>query len=270
MFKRSVTGLALGIITIFALLYSIWSATLLLIIILVFSSREWIQHVAKREGSFASKNFLFITLFFTFFILFKLINGKTQEDHFDLQKINAILLFILSIYGASIITQRNWSFCQSWYSGIFYICFPILIGFSYLNQNFEQHRWIILGLIIINWCNDVFAYFTGSLIGKHPLAPAISPKKTIEGAAGGLIAAILAAWLVNQYLFTLKFNISTIVILGGAIWFAGTLGDLYESKLKRIIGIKDSGQLLPGHGGFLDRFDSFFFIIPTGIFVLSI
>lgn len=269
MLKRSITGLILGLVMIWSLLFSMWTATALLLIILIFSSLEWNQHFAKKEGSFASKNFLFISLFFIFFVLFKLFNPDINHSQTDIQKLNGILVFILFCFGTALIAKQNWSFTQSWYSGIFYIGFPILIGFSYLNQNFDDHRWIILGLIVMNWSNDVFAYFTGRLFGKHFLAPDISPKKTVEGAAGGMLATILASYLVNTYLFNTEFALHTILILGISVWLAGTLGDLYESKMKRIIGTKDSGHLLPGHGGFLDRFDSFFFVIPVGIFVLS-
>ena len=269
MLKRSITGLILGALMISGLLYSIWTATLLLIIILLFSCWEWLQHFTRREGSWASKNFIFISLFFLFFILLKLFNKESNEPGTDIQKLNGILIFILAIFGSALIMKKEWPFTQSWYSGIFYICFPILVGFIFLNENFDQHKWIILGLIIINWSNDVFAYFTGRLFGKHFLAPDISPKKTIEGALGGLIAAIIAAYLINSFLFITEFPLYTILILGISVWLAGTLGDLYESKMKRIVGIKDSGSLIPGHGGFLDRFDSFFFIIPVGIFVLS-
>jgi phosphatidate cytidylyltransferase len=269
MLKRSITGLLLGLIMISGLLFSIWSATALLLVIHIFSSLEWNQHFVKREGSFASRNYIFISLFFIFFILFKLFIPDTDHSQTDIQKLNGILVFILSTFGTALIAKQNWSFTQSWYSGIFYIGFPILICFSYLHLNFNDHKWIILGLIIMNWSNDVFAYFTGRLFGRHSLAPDISPKKTIEGAIGGMLATILSAYLINIYLFNIPFATLTICILGLSVWLAGTLGDLYESKMKRIIGIKDSGHVLPGHGGFLDRFDSFFFVIPVGIFVLS-
>ena len=92
-----------------------------------------------------------------------------------------------------------------------------------------------------------------------------SPKKTREGAFGGLLGAILCGLLLNNYFLNEKMSIPFILILSILIWIFGTIGDLFESKLKRIIQVKDSGTLLPGHGGFLDRFDSFLFIIPIGI-----
>lgn len=266
MLKRSITGLILGIIMIGSLLFSKWSAIVLLLIILFFSSREWNTHFAKREGPVASLSFIFSSVIICVVTLFNILN---QDNIPSLVPLNAMLVFIIFVFGLWVILRKEWLFCQSWYSGLFYISFPVILTCLYLSENFQDNRWIVLGLIIINWSNDVFAYFTGMLTGKHKLAADISPKKTIEGALGGLTAAIICAWIVNQQLFISPFPISQIMLLGFAIWCSGTLGDLYESKLKRQIKIKDSGQILPGHGGFLDRFDSFFFIIPVGIFVLS-
>lgn len=183
---------------------------------------------------------------------------------------NASVILVLFFFGIPLYLNKNWNITQSWYCGIFYIYFPLIVGIYFIYQNFELNRWIILGLIIINWCNDSFAYFTGRIFGKTPLAPEISPKKTIEGALGGIAFGILAAYLLNIFMFQQAFPIEKIIVLGFTVCVAGITGDLYESKMKRLAGIKDSGQLLPGHGGFLDRFDSFFYIIPVGIFVISI
>jgi phosphatidate cytidylyltransferase len=269
MLRRSLTGLVLGIVMISGLLYSNWTAAILFLIILIYTSMEWYQHFTVKEGRIASTIFISTILLCSLLILINLINNDLIWKDFDILNVNRLLIMILAILGFAIISKKNWPVSRSWYAGIFYIALPILVAYIFLNANFIQHKWIILGLIIINWSNDVFAYITGSLIGKHKLAPDISPKKTIEGAAGGLFAAIAAAWLVNEYLFIESYSLILVIILGFAVWLAGTAGDLYESGLKRIIGIKDSGNLLPGHGGFLDRFDSFFFIIPVGIFVLT-
>ncbi len=187
----------------------------------------------------------------------------------DLYIFNSLLIGILVVFSYDMLAKKDWAFCRSWYSGLFYIGLPVLLASYFLNEHFTEHRLLLLGFIIINWSNDVFAYFTGRAFGKRPLAADISPKKTLEGAIGGLLAAIIASWLINEYMFITSFPVSKALILGLGIGIAGTLGDLYESKMKRIAGIKDSGNILPGHGGFLDRFDSFFYIIPAGIFILN-
>lgn len=126
-------------------------------------------------------------------------------------------------------------------------------------------------LIAAIWINDTMAYIVGSLIGKTPLSP-VSPKKTWEGTIGGVILAVLVTgWLTtkfapfNYHLPGLVIEISSLhwYIIAGIAAISGTLGDLLESKLKRMAGVKDSGSLMPGHGGFLDRFDSMLLATPA-------
>lgn len=114
--------------------------------------------------------------------------------------------------------------------------------------------YILLFLFAVIWCTDSFAYFTGIFLGRHRLAPHISPKKTVEGAVGGLFGGIGGAVLIGEIF--LDFSLSDLVILGLLLSAIGQLGDLIESLLKRNYGVKDSGNFLPGHGGLLDRFDS--------------
>lgn len=107
------------------------------------------------------------------------------------------------------------------------------------------------------WMGDTFAYFTGRAIGRHRMAPRISPKKTVEGAVGGLVGAVLFALAVKLYSDWLPVREAAILGLVGGL--AGQWGDLFESAIKRDLQVKDSGRLLPGHGGVLDRFDSVLF-----------
>ena len=119
---------------------------------------------------------------------------------------------------------------------------------------------IIIGFFILVWANDTGAYLTGATIGRHPLFERISPKKTWEGFFGGVITSGLIAWLLSDWLGV----VDTVnwVIISVIISVAGTYGDLIESMLKRSTGVKDSGTIMPGHGGFLDRFDSAIISFP--------
>ncbi len=119
---------------------------------------------------------------------------------------------------------------------------------------FNSYPWMMPVVLIASiWINDTMAYVTGSFIGKTPLSP-ISPKKTWEGTTGGAILAVLVVTLVGTYALGFPVKASLMISITAAV--IGTLGDLFESKLKRMAGVKDSGSIMPGHGGFLDRFDS--------------
>jgi phosphatidate cytidylyltransferase len=122
------------------------------------------------------------------------------------------------------------------------------------------HYGLLLGFLIILWINDSGAYIVGSLIGKHKLFERISPGKTWEGSIGGGLAAMAAAYGLS-YLFPQLDSLHW-VILSAIIVITGTLGDLVESMLKRSLGLKDSGKILPGHGGILDRFDAVLMSAP--------
>jgi phosphatidate cytidylyltransferase len=126
---------------------------------------------------------------------------------------------------------------------------------------------IIISIFILIWTNDTFAYIVGKLIGKHKLIERISPKKTIEGFIGGILFSIIAGIIISKFYFQPKPNylITSIVIWTISaiiISIFSTLGDLIESKFKRIAGVKDSGNIMPGHGGILDRLDSIIFVAP--------
>ena len=117
------------------------------------------------------------------------------------------------------------------------------------------------------WASDTFAYFVGTYLGKHKLCPAISPGKTIEGAIGGMVGSILVIILLGK-LFNLPVHHSA--IMGILVGIVAPIGDLVESAMKRFAGVKDSGNILPGHGGILDRFDSILFAVPAIYYYMHI
>jgi len=127
---------------------------------------------------------------------------------------------------------------------------------------------IILGFFFLLWANDTGAYLTGILVGKHRLLERISPKKTWEGFFGGLITSVAVAWLLSGWLG--EVTASGWIIIAVIVSVAGTYGDLAESMLKRSTGVKDSGTIMPGHGGFLDRFDSAIISFPLVYLFISL
>lgn len=270
MFKRSITGLFLGLIMISGFLYSFQTALLLLALIYTGSVYEWIKHFSPGNEKFP----VVILGLLSGLVLSTLLFLNFTDYPIGLNPILSLLILVtvvnLIIYALTAVLQHSdWPYSISWYSGINYLVFPTLISALFLKEDFVSHRWMFFSLIIINWSNDVFAYFTGRALGKNLLAVRISPKKTIEGSLGGLMAAIIASYFVNSLLLEERLVLYQIIVLGICVWLAGTIGDLYESRLKRMAGIKDSGSILPGHGGFLDRFDSFFYVVTIGIFVFK-
>jgi phosphatidate cytidylyltransferase len=136
---------------------------------------------------------------------------------------------------------------------------------------------ILLGVLFIIWANDSGAYIVGSLIGKNKLIPHVSPNKTIEGFLGGGVFCFLVAYL-NIVVFSNISWLHSFQFIQPMVWYMiavivfvfATMGDLVESLLKRSLDIKDSGNILPGHGGFLDRFDAFLFVLPFVVAIIKI
>lgn len=141
-----------------------------------------------------------------------------------------------------------------------YIGLPMGLAAQIPFVNGAYHLEIILGLFILIWTNDTFAYLSGMYFGKTKLFARISPNKTIEGFLGGLICTLFAAKVLSGHYSVIHYF--DWVVLGVLVSVFGTLGDLVESMFKRQSSVKDSGKLLPGHGGFLDRLDSFLLVIP--------
>ena len=127
---------------------------------------------------------------------------------------------------------------------------------------------IVIGFFILIWANDTGAYLTGMSLGRHKLMERISPKKTWEGFIGGIIIASLTAWFLSGWLGVV--DKTHWVIIAAIVSIAGTYGDLVESMLKRSVGVKDSGKIMPGHGGFLDRFDSAIISFPLVYLFISL
>lgn len=130
-----------------------------------------------------------------------------------------------------------------------------------LRNDFPEGSKLVFFLLLVVWLGDSGAYYVGKTFGKHKLSPRISPKKTIEGLAGGIAASIITAVIIH-FTFFKAFPLVHAIIAGVILSFAGVVGDLAESMWKRSAAVKDSGTLIPGHGGFLDRFDSIFFTAP--------
>ena len=176
-----------------------------------------------------------------------------------------IMIFVLFIYSITYLLRckNNVIDIAITFFSIFYVA--ISIDFIVLTINsFERGAIYVWTIFIVAFLTDTFAYFTGYLFGKHKLIPKVSPKKTVEGSVGGILGSTIIC-VAFGYFF--KIDLKVIVFLGFFGSIVAQFGDLFASSIKRYVGIKDYGKLIPGHGGILDRFDSVILVAP---FVYSV
>lgn len=174
----------------------------------------------------------------------------------------ALLVFLFSK------KEKRFTTFQKSTIAIFYIgggCI-FLTMIPYKQDSFA--KFLIMGIFVLIWVNDTFAYLVGRTLGRTKLFPSVSPKKTIEGSIGGLIFALVAAYFLSWY--ETRLSLTQWMAMATIIVVAGSLGDLLESKFKRMAGVKDSGAILPGHGGIWDRLDSLVFAAPFAYLILNL
>lgn len=253
---RTTTGIALGILVIGMLLAGVWTTRALILILCFMSAFELYRITVQHEKVVQAIAFalvsciplvVHITLHFT--------NGDPDFTPRDNLLSFLCLPLIAALYLLSQI-RRPMRVVYKRISNLslvfLFITIPGLFGLILLHIT----PLFLLAVFVLIWVNDISAYLIGTQWGRHKLAPLISPNKTLEGVLGGAIAVILISWLLNEWNEEIGWrgwlvNASMVVIFG-------TLGDLMQSLVKRAHDAKDSGSILPGHGGFWDRFDSFF------------
>ena len=270
---RTLTAIIFAAVMLVGLLWNFWSFFILFSIIHFGCWWEYLKLVEKINTvkiDIAIK----ILLMLSGYILF--LNIGIRWIHYDFfigngeMMISLKWIFFLGLAGLLLVylfQNKTIPFKAKWMTvaGFIYISLSWGLMIS-LYKGYDIHVYdtmYVLGenvylplLIIISiWINDTMAYIVGSIIGKRPLSK-ISPKKTWEGTIGGIILSIAVVGLIAFYGLNLEWLTFIVMIIAGIAAIAGTFGDLLESKLKRMAGVKDSGNIMPGHGGFLDRFDS--------------
>ncbi len=186
-------------------------------------------------------------------------NVYSLAETIPMNRMEILFLFVLILMAYTVIVKNRFTF-----DGVSFVIASALyigIGFSYfIETRFVGLEYVIYVLLVI-WLTDTGAYFTGKFFGKHKLWPVISPKKTIEGFVGGILSAMVAATII-QLITPIHDNLLVLLLVTIFASILAQLGDLVESALKRHLDVKDSGTLLPGHGGIFDRFDSLIFMVP--------
>jgi len=249
---RSLSGLVYIFLLIGATLYSIESFLLLFGVFLIACTSEFCNLVNLKKP-------LPIVIAILGYVLFAFFNNFNSTN--DLLLTTATLFISFKLIHLLFSEKRQHLDVQSKYVYLIgYIVLPFIIIAKLPFETKVFAPKILIGIFLIIWANDTFAYVVGKTIGKRKLFERISPKKTIEGFLGGLFFAIIFSYFIAIYLT--EQPVFHWIIISLICSTFGTIGDLIESKFKRIAGVKDSGKIMPGHGGILDRLDSIIFVSP--------
>ena len=260
-FKRTLTAGAFVAILLGATWYSQLSFTLLFLLITILGVWEFYTLIEKKDGNRPQK----VLGTFTGALVFvcnALINIDMNGWHLNKHILVIILPFIFLIFILELFTKAERPFQNIAFTllGIFYVVVPLSLLSYILTTGGSYSYEILFGCWFILWSNDSGAYLAGSAFGRKKLFPRVSPGKSWEGCIGGGLIAYIITFIISGWYTSITradwFVIASILIV------IGTLGDLVESLFKRSLEVKDSGNLLPGHGGILDRFDSLFMAIP--------
>jgi phosphatidate cytidylyltransferase len=263
--QRIATGMLGAAGIIFGIVYSEWTYLLIFFIICVLSLWEFYK-LSGLDGMIPQKTFGTICGLTIFFLSFFIERGSISYRYYFVFFPLLSCVYMIKLYKK--FERKPFTNIAFTFLGIFYIAVPLALLHIAAFENGVYNFEIIFGCLFILWATDTGAYFAGSLFGKRKLFERISPKKSWEGVAGGVLLAGVITYGISYFFVSLALwqwiGISVIIIIGGVY------GDLVESLLKRSIEIKDSGTSLPGHGGFLDRFDGLFISAPFIVAFLEI
>jgi phosphatidate cytidylyltransferase len=268
MFKRTITGIFFLIVMVSLIIFDQLSVILLFSFLTLLGMVEYFKIASasklkpQKITGIAGGTFTYLILAFYF--------QYQNPKWLPLIMIPVVLVLFIELYRKQGIALQNIAVTIF---PLAYISLPFSILSYFANFNIaysfgKYDYWLILGFFILIWANDTGAYLTGTFLGKNKLFPKHSPKKTWEGFIGGILFALISAFLLSKTSDIIPWHSWMIVSI--IISVCGTMGDLIESMFKRNASIKDSGKLLPGHGGILDRFDAVFTAAPIVWVYLSL
>jgi len=249
--RRATSGFIYAVLFITAIMYSKESYIILISLFGLISLREFLKLLNFNNS-----------------VIYLLFVGLILMPYLPIHSFFIKLLLALSLSGSvqlllNLLFKRNKypiNFIQKFDICVRYLLFSFtfLILLPFVNGVYEQS--VILTLIILIWVNDSFAFFVGKNLGKRKLFESVSPKKTVEGFFGGVLFSLIAAFILSYFCDFL--SLTNLIVISLIASILGTAGDLVESKFKRQANTKDSGTIMPGHGGILDRLDSLLFVAP--------
>ena len=273
--KRTIFGVMFAVVVLGCLFLGGMFATIMLTAVVMIGSTE-VSNLYSKGSDVPLRNVAQVLSIMLFVFLATFAESPdTMEGSIFIAPIFFNIPLLIALF------SKNHDYIKvvgaTWLSMIF-VAFPCGIMMMFYNELFigTDKGWLLLIFsIVLIWVNDIFAYLTGVSIGRHKLFERISPKKTIEGSIGGAVFTMLFAYLLNRFVLNVFFfdnylnDIQVLILALGVVVF-GTLGDLTESMMKRHAGVKDSGNLIPGHGGILDRFDATFMALPFVFIYLTL
>jgi phosphatidate cytidylyltransferase len=271
---RSLSAVVFVIVLLGSLIWSYYSFIIFFFAVAVLALLEFYK-IGKQIGFEPFQGAGILTGIVTY-VHFALTSAFTPLVKTDLLTVPLLGSFI--ILAAGMLSRKTNSMKNAFFTlgGVVYAVLPFaLLNYCVWDQaGINDHQFQpqkLLGVILLIWSNDTFAYLGGSLLGRHKMIERISPGKTWEGTAIGVLITFALSFLFGNYLIELKVNgnMDLWPVLGLLVPVLATIGDLVESKLKREAGIKDSGNIMPGHGGILDRFDSLIFVSPFVFALIS-
>ena len=269
LFTRSITGALFVCLLITAIIWNKYSVAGLFFIVSLIGLYEFFNLMSK--AGFNPKKSFSISIGAIIYFIITMYSFK----EFSFKYLLFIFPLLVILVAVELFRKQDTPISNIAFSimGILYVIIPFsILNFFAYESNYpsvlgiednEHQYWLLLGFFVIQWASDTGAYVFGSLFGKRKLAVNISPNKTWEGSIGGLILAIVTGYIFASITTSAELHWMNIAII---VVVFGTLGDLTESQIKRSCGVKDSGNILPGHGGVLDRFDGVLFSAP---FVLA-
>ena len=266
---RTITASIFVAVLLSCILFHAVSFTMLFLIISIWGLYEF-YILSERLGAKPYKWLGYLLALFIY--VYNLLSYNTLLSTTSL--LAAIIVCVFLVFIQALFDTDEHSFKNITYTltGVMYAVIPFVLlnkiaAVDITSQiNYNPHY--VLGIILLIWTNDVCAYLVGSFFGKHKLFERVSPKKTWEGTVGAAILTIGASFLIAQWFDELE--LVHWIVIAMLVSVFGTIGDLVESMFKRQAGVKDSGKIMPGHGGILDRFDSLLFVSPFIFLYLSL
>jgi phosphatidate cytidylyltransferase len=276
---RTLSAVVFAFIVICALLYNEMSFEIFFLFISLACLNEYYQIITPFFDQDARQQplYKFISLMLSFLMFsgaYAISKDILPLSYIALLPVILSVFFIIELFLKSGKPFRNIGINII---GIIYVMLPFVLLHAICQREGQFLGSIVFGILLCVWTNDTGAYIVGSLVGRHKLIEHVSPKKTIEGSLGGALFTLGMAYFISTQLVHLPLlssfhaiDLKGWLIIASLVFVFASIGDLVESLLKRSLDIKDSGSIMPGHGGFLDRFDAFIFVIPFVVCFLLI